>query len=73
MPVEIPRSVIEKLVGFSAAMIILPVVTFFLVASVTDNAIWSGGLAALVANIVLIGFVVMAFTEDIPVDKDKAE
>ncbi|OBA13576.1 uncharacterized protein OGAPODRAFT_95737 [Ogataea polymorpha] len=68
---DIPPRVIKKLIICTALMIIAPLFTFFVSRAVFSNSIVSGGLAALVANIVLIGYVIVAFNEDI--DKDSKE
>ncbi|KAH3900863.1 Vma21p SCDLUD_002318 [Saccharomycodes ludwigii] len=64
--VDIPREVINKLMFFTAAMVIFPLVTFFATQYYTTNTIVSGGLAALAANIVLVSYCVVAFTEKLP-------
>lgn len=71
MAVDIPRSVIKKLIIATACMIALPLLTFFLSNYFFSNSIVSGGLAALAANVVLIAFIVVAFTEDIKVETDE--
>lgn len=61
---EVPAHVVRKLIYFSLAMIVLPLCTFFVCNGMGLSSIWSGGAAALVANVVLIGYVIVAFTED---------
>ncbi|KAF1932004.1 vacuolar ATPase assembly integral membrane protein VMA21 [Didymella exigua CBS 183.55] len=62
----VPRGVIFKLMSFTFAMITLPIGTYFFTAAYVfkGNATYAGGLAALMANVVLIGYVVMAFMDD---------
>ena len=52
-----------KLAIFSLSMFILPLTTYFATVSRMGTA-WAGGLAALSANVVLIGYIIAAFLED---------
>ncbi|QUC18418.1 uncharacterized protein UV8b_02659 [Ustilaginoidea virens] len=62
----VPKDVIFKLLGFTFAMIVVPIGSYFLtVHSVfKGNSSLAGGLAALLANVVLISYVVVAMKED---------
>lgn len=44
-------------------MFILPLTTYYLAVGRLGSA-WAGGLAALAANIVLVGYIVAAFLEE---------
>ncbi|KAH6638132.1 vacuolar ATPase assembly integral membrane protein VMA21 [Boeremia exigua] len=62
----VPSGVIFKLMAFTFAMVTLPIGTYFFTNAYVfnGNATYAGGLAALMANVVLIGYVVMAFMDD---------
>ncbi|KAK9378896.1 uncharacterized protein V2V93DRAFT_382188 [Kockiozyma suomiensis] len=65
-PSTVPGSVIRALTLFTAAMVIAPLFSFyFCVNYVFDgNSQWAGLVAALVANVVVLGYVVFAWKED---------
>ncbi|TPX08919.1 uncharacterized protein E0L32_009623 [Thyridium curvatum] len=62
----VPADVIIKLLAFTFAMIIIPIGSYF--ASVNTifkgNSTFAGALAAVMANAVLIGYVIVAMRED---------
>lgn len=62
----VPRSVIRNLLGFTAAMLVVPIGSYFLSLKTifAGNATWSGALAAIMANVVLIGYIIVAYYED---------
>ncbi|KAF3040145.1 vacuolar ATPase assembly integral membrane protein vma21 [Didymella heteroderae] len=69
---DFSSGVIFKLMSFTFAMITLPIGTYFFTNAYVfnGNATYAGGLAALMANVVLIGYVIMAFMDD---QKEQAE
>jgi len=68
----VPKDVIFKLLGFTAAMIVVPIGSYFLtVHSVFNgNSSLAGGMAALLANVVLITYILVAMREDQTDHKD---
>ncbi|OQN95499.1 hypothetical protein B0A48_18371 [Cryoendolithus antarcticus] len=62
----VPASVIFKLLAFTFAMITLPIGSYFLSVKTIfkGNSTYAGALAAIMANVVLIGYVVVAFNDD---------
>ncbi|KDN67041.1 putative VMA21-like domain-containing protein [Colletotrichum sublineola] len=87
----VPMEVIMKLLGFTFAMIVLPIGTYFAtvdfifrggllrcaglssgpeitvqiwLTSIPGNSTFAGALAAVMANVVLIGYVIVAMKED---------
>jgi len=62
----VPAHVIYKLLGFTFAMVVGPIGTYFLTVDTIfgGNSTWAGATAAIMANVVLIGYVIVAFQED---------
>lgn len=52
-------------------MVVAPLTSFFVVRSFTESAIISGGIAAFVANLVMMLYVYAAFNEDVSVPDKK--
>ena len=62
----VPSSVIAKLLFFTLALVTVPLGTYFLsVKSIfKGNSTYAGALAAIMANVVLVGYLVVAIQED---------
>lgn len=67
---NVPKAVINKLIFYTAAMICAPLMTFFILSKIFNvGNFWSGLNSALMANVVLIGYVITAFTEDLSTEQ----
>ncbi|KAI1476644.1 hypothetical protein K445DRAFT_319158 [Daldinia sp. EC12] len=62
----VPLDVIIKLLAFTFAMVIIPIGSYFLTVNTLfkGNSTYAGALAAIMANVVLVGYVVVAMNED---------
>ncbi|KAF4947270.1 hypothetical protein FGADI_10579 [Fusarium gaditjirri] len=62
----VPSQVIYKLLAFTLAMIVVPIGSYFLTVNTVfrGNSSLAGGLAAVVANAVLVGYIIVAMKED---------
>ncbi|KAI1259289.1 VMA21-like domain-containing protein [Xylariaceae sp. FL1019] len=75
----VPIDVILKLLAFTLAMVVVPIGSYFLTVKtifrasqplskssdwVQGNSTYAGILAAILANVVLVGYVVVAYNED---------
>ncbi|KAK4185980.1 VMA21-like domain-containing protein [Podospora australis] len=62
----VPASVIFKLLAFTLAMIVVPIGSYFATVDTLfkGNSTYAGALAAIMANAVLIGYIVVAMAED---------
>ncbi|PNS13957.1 hypothetical protein CAC42_1448 [Sphaceloma murrayae] len=71
----VPTPVILKLLFFSFAMVTFPIGSYFLSRDLLfrGNSTYAGALAAVIANVVLIGYVVVAFQDDMSERAEEAE
>ncbi|KAI1465722.1 uncharacterized protein F4812DRAFT_437308 [Daldinia caldariorum] len=62
----VPLDVIIKLLAFTFAMVIIPIGSYFLTVNTVfkGNSTYAGALAAIMANVVLVGYVIVAMNED---------
>ncbi|KAL2261972.1 hypothetical protein VTK26DRAFT_2857 [Humicola hyalothermophila] len=62
----VPAAVILKLVAFTVGMIVFPIGSYFLTVDTlfNGNSTYAGALAAVMANVVLIGYIFVAMAED---------
>ncbi|KAB8302042.1 hypothetical protein EYC80_005494 [Monilinia laxa] len=62
----VPAHVIFKLLGFTLAMIVIPIGSYFLTLNsiFQGNSTFAGATAAIMANVVLVGYVIVAMKED---------
>ncbi|KAI4787126.1 hypothetical protein E4T45_13825 [Aureobasidium sp. EXF-8846] len=62
----VPQHVIVKLLLFTFAMLVLPISSYFLTLNTlySGNSTFAGATAAIIANVVLIGYVIVAMRED---------
>ncbi|KAK4136463.1 hypothetical protein BT67DRAFT_439455 [Trichocladium antarcticum] len=62
----VPTSVIIKLLAFTFAMIVIPIGSYFATVDnlFSGNSTYAGALAAIMANVVLIGYIFVAMAED---------
>jgi vacuolar ATPase assembly integral membrane protein VMA21 len=83
------RLVIYKLLGFTLAMVVAPIGTYYMTVNMLfkglsdvgvkgheltepGNATYAGGLAAIIANVVLVAYVIVAWNEDLD-ERSEAE
>jgi len=62
----VPPHVIAKLLGFTFAMIVAPIGSYYLTVNTifSGNSTFAGATAAIMANVVLVAYVVVAMQED---------
>ncbi|KAI5463047.1 hypothetical protein BGZ63DRAFT_380384 [Mariannaea sp. PMI_226] len=71
----VPSDVIFKLIAFTLAMIVIPIGSYFVTVNTVfkGNSSFAGGFAALMANVVLVSYIIVAMREDQSEQLDKAK
>jgi hypothetical protein len=71
----VPGSVIAKLLLFTFLLVTVPITTYFISidALFKGNSTYAGASAAIMANVVLIGYIIVAIQEDQSDQKEAAE
>jgi vacuolar ATPase assembly integral membrane protein VMA21 len=71
----VPNSIIAKLLVFTLAMVTVPLGTYFLSVRTVfqGNPTFAGGLAALMANVVLMAYIFVAVRDDQAEQEEAAE
>ena len=66
------REVIHKLVRWTVMMFTAPFITYFGCTNILQSGpVWAGIAAIVVVQIVIFGYVFVAFTEDLEVDRER--
>ncbi|KFY05937.1 hypothetical protein V491_08942 [Pseudogymnoascus sp. VKM F-3775] len=62
----VPMHVIVKLLAFTFAMIVVPIGSYFVTLDLvfSGNSTFAGATAAIMANVVLVGYIIVAMRED---------
>ncbi|KAI6373964.1 vacuolar ATPase assembly integral membrane protein vma21 [Pyricularia grisea] len=70
----VPLDVILKLLAFTLAMVVIPIGSYFVTVNsiFKGNSTYAGALAAIMANVVLVAYVVVAMNED-QTEQEKAK
>ncbi|KAK0734095.1 hypothetical protein B0T26DRAFT_635831 [Lasiosphaeria miniovina] len=71
----VPAAVIFKLLAFTFAMIVVPIGSYFLTVDnvFKGNSTFAGALAAIMANVVLVAYIIAAMREDQPDQEEKQQ
>ncbi|KAI9899385.1 hypothetical protein N3K66_005846 [Trichothecium roseum] len=62
----VPSDVIYKLLAFTFAMVVIPIGSYFVTVNTvfSGNSSFAGGFAAVLANVVLVAYIIVAMKED---------
>ncbi|RAL02923.1 vacuolar ATPase assembly integral membrane protein VMA21 [Aspergillus ibericus CBS 121593] len=60
----VPTNVIMKLLGFSVAMVVVPIGSYFVMVDFGASATVGGIVAAVMANVVLVAYIYVAWKDD---------